>query len=165
MPQWQTTTTILAVMKIWVIIADLVKCPSRVGRGLGWRGKRVCPSTECSRLHTLYIILLLTCWLKLFMWSHLSTMGPKWGSYSMSRRQRAGNTWRAALMITTVVVVYLKVVTMSSLIFFLGSRPVYPLIGVLHTFSPFITQFTLLWIWSSFVSLYWCLQLSAVFQA
>lgn len=60
----------------------------------------------------------------------ITHMGPKRVSYPMPRRKRAGNIWRAALMITRVVFVYLKVLSFS------GSCPVYPLIAMLHGFSP-----------------------------
>lgn len=86
-------------------------------------------------------------------------MGPKRVSYPMPRRKRAGNTWRAALMITTVVFCTLEGP------FLLRLMPSLPPHCCVACFFPSITQLTLLWSQWSFVYIRWYPQLSAVFWA
>lgn len=76
---------------------------------------------KCPSLQALYIILLLTHCLELFLWLHLSVMWPQRGSYYKPRRQRVGTIWRAALMTTTVVFHMFEGARISSCRFFSDS--------------------------------------------
>lgn len=125
-----------------------------------WRGKRDFLSSEWSSCITCTIhqspLNLLT--RTLYMASS-SIMGPKRDSYPMPRRKRAGNTWRAALMITRVVFGILEGP------FLLRLMPSLPPHCYVTCFFSSIIQFTLLWTWWSFVSICWYPQLSAVVWA